>query len=270
MKIDTSIHRIKPDSKVDLNKIDTHVDGGLDKDKAKDEFRSLRKKLSDLQELLYAESKHAVLVVFQAMDAGGKDSTIRSVVGPINPQGCRVASFKAPSSNELKHDYLWRIHQHAPARGMIGVFNRSHYEEVGIVRVHNLVPEQRWQKRYDHINAFEKLLSDEGTHIVKFFLHISKDYQRERFQRRLDRPDKHWKFNPDDLSERRRWDDYMQAYSQMIERCSTKQAPWYVIPAERRWYRNLIVTKVLVDLLEGLDMKYPAPSFDASQIAIDD
>ncbi|QNN23111.1 polyphosphate kinase 2 family protein [Planctomycetales bacterium ZRK34] len=270
MKIDTSIHRIKPDSKVDLNKIDTHVDGGLDKDKAKDEFRSLRKKLSDLQELLCAESKHAVLVVFQAMDAGGKDSTIRSVVGPINPQGCRVASFKAPSSNELKHDYLWRIHQHAPARGMIGVFNRSHYEEVGIVRVHNIVPEQRWKKRYDHINAFEKLLSDEGTHIVKFFLHISKDYQRERFQRRLDRPDKHWKFNPDDLSERRRWGDYMQAYSQMIERCSTKQAPWYVIPAERRWYRNLIVTKVLVDLLEGLDMKYPAPSFDASQITIDD
>lgn len=269
MKISTSAHRIVPGSKVDLNKIDTRVDGGLDRDKAEVAFRALRRELSDLQELLYAESKHAVLIVFQAMDAGGKDSTIRQVVGPINPQGCRVASFKTPSTLERSHDYLWRIHANAPARGMIGVFNRSHYEEVGIVRVHNLVPKERWRLRYDHINAFEKLLTDEGTHIVKFFLHISKDYQRERFQRRLDRPDKHWKFNPDDLAERGRWDQYMQAYGEAIECCSTKHAPWYVIPAERRWYRNLIVTKVLVDLLESLKMKYPEPTFDASRITIE-
>jgi len=225
--------------------------------------------LDELQELMYAEGKHAVLVVLQAMDAGGKDSTIRSVFGRINPQGCRVWNFKAPSARELSHDYLWRVHHRAPGRGYIGVFNRSHYEDVLIVRVKNLVEEKRWKRRYEHINNLEKLLTDEGTVIRKFYLHISKDYQKKRFQRRLDRPDKHWKFNPADLKERAHWSDYRRAYEAVLERCSTEAAPWYVIPAEKRWYRNLLISTIMVETLESLKMEYPKPDFDASTISID-
>jgi PPK2 family polyphosphate:nucleotide phosphotransferase len=261
-------YRVKPGSKVNLTDHETNADGGLSRDEGEAKFAKLTDRLSKLQELMYAQGKHALLVVLQAMDAGGKDSTIRNVFGPINPQGCRVINFKAPTPEELEHDFLWRVHANAPRAGYFAVFNRSHYEDVLIARVKNLVPESRWRRRYDHINAFEELLHDEGTTILKFFLHISKDYQKERLQRRLDKPDKLWKFDPGDLVERARWDDYQQAYAEALSRCSTKHAPWYVIPAETRWYRNLLIAKTIVDTLESLDMKFPEPGFDPSTITI--
>lgn len=260
--------QVKPGTDVDLAKMPTDDDGGLDKSAAEAEFAELTERLVGLQKLLYAEGKHALLVVLQAMDAGGKDSTIRSVFGPINPQGCKVVSFKAPNEHELSHDFLWRIHQNVPRCGYIGVFNRSHYEDVLIVRVKGLVPEKRWRQRYAHINAFEEMLHDEGTTVVKFFLHISKDYQKKRFEKRLADPAKHWKFNPADLAERERWDDYMAAYAEAISRCSTKHAPWHIIPAEHRWYRDLLIARVLVHTLEELDMHYPKVDFDPQSIVI--
>jgi PPK2 family polyphosphate:nucleotide phosphotransferase len=262
-------YRIGPDAKVKLADYPPDDDGGVDKADALKEFAKLSDRLVELQELMYAEAKHALLVVLQAMDAGGKDSTIRNVFGPINPQGCIVINFKAPSDVELKHDFLWRIHQNAPRLGYIGVFNRSHYEDVLIVRVKNLVPKKQWQTRYEHINEFESMLTDEGTTIVKFFLHISKDYQKERLQRRLDKPDKLWKFNPVDLAERARWHEYREAYEEAMSRCSTEHAPWYVIPAERKWYRNLLIARILVRTLESLDMKFPKPTFDPKTIRIE-
>jgi len=269
MTLDTDKFRIRPGTAVELATIPPRDDGGLDKDEGKALFRELSERLVRLQEQMYAEGKHALLVVFQAMDAAGKDSTIRHVLGPLNPAGVRVKSFKAPSSLELRHDYLWRVHQNAPERGYIRVFNRSHYEEVLIVRVKNLVERKRWAKRYEHINAFEKMLADEGTTIVKFYLHISKAYQKERLQRRLDHPDKHWKFNPEDLEERARWDDYRDAFDDVLTKCTANHAPWYVVPSERRWFRNLLVTQVLVDLMESWNMKFPEPTFDPGQVHID-
>jgi PPK2 family polyphosphate:nucleotide phosphotransferase len=263
-------YRVRPGSHVDLTSIPTDDDGGVPKTDALAEFESLRTRLVKLQELLYAEGKHALLVVLQAMDAGGKDSTIRSVFSSLNPQGCKVISFKAPNDVELRHDFLWRIHANVPRLGFIGVFNRSHYEDLVIVRVKGLLPEERWRQRYEHINAFEKLLGDEGTTVVKFYLHISKDYQKQRLERRLSKPSKHWKFNPADLAERARWDDYRTAYEEALRRCSTKDAPWYVIPAEQRWYRDLLIARVLVETLRGLHMKYPKPTFDAKDIVIPD
>ncbi len=262
-------YRVKPGSKVDLSQFKTRDDGGMKKDEAVDETRDLTRRLQKLQELMYAEGKHALLVVLQAMDAAGKDSTIRRVFGPVNPQGCKVASFKAPNSVELMHDFLWRIHQNTPRKGNIGVFNRSHYEDVLIVRVKELVDDAVWRPRFEHIRHFERMLHDEGTKVVKFFLHISKDYQKERLQRRLDRPDKHWKFNPDDLAERARWHKYQEAYEEALGECSTDESPWYVIPAERRWFRNWLVSAILVQTLESLDMRYPEPTFDASEITIE-
>jgi PPK2 family polyphosphate:nucleotide phosphotransferase len=254
---------------VDLSRIQTRDDGGFTKDEGRKRLAELSQALKELQELLYAEHEHSLLVVFQAMDAGGKDSTIRHVFGPLNPQGCRVWSFKVPSAEEQDHDFLWRIHAKAPRRGMIAVFNRSHYEDVGVVRVKGLVPEKRWRRRFDEINAFEKQLVEEGTRVVKLWLHISKDYQKERLQRRLDRPDKHWKFNPADLAERRRWGKYMAAFEDALSKCSTKWAPWYVIPSERRWYRNYLVARIVVEHLQALKMKHPKPDFDPSDIVID-
>jgi PPK2 family polyphosphate:nucleotide phosphotransferase len=209
-----------------------------------------------------------LLVVLQAMDAAGKDSTVRSVFEPINPQGCTVTSFKAPSSLERSHDFLWRIHHTVPARGMIGVFNRSHYEDVLIARVRNLVPDKVWKKRYDHINDFEHMLHDEGVVIRKFFLHISKDYQRERLALRLADPEKHWKFNPADLDERELWPQYQKAYDEVLTRCSTPWAPWYIVPAEKRWFRNLLITEVLVHTLRDLKLKFPKPTFDPATIVL--
>jgi len=198
-----------------------------------------------------------LLVVLQAMDTGGKDGVIRHVFDGVNPQGVKVASFKKPTSKELSHDYLWRVHPHTPGRGEITIFNRSHYEDVLVVRVHNLVRSEVWEKRYEHINAFEHILADEGTKIVKFFLHISKEEQKERLQARLDTPHKQWKFSTGDLKERVLWNDYIQAYEAVLSKTSTEWAPWYVVPADRKWYRNLVIGSVLVQTLQDFDMQYP-------------
>ncbi|MCP4428240.1 MAG: polyphosphate kinase 2 family protein [Chloroflexi bacterium] len=240
-----------------------------DRESAEAEFKQLRRELIELQNRLYAEGKQKLLIVFQAMDAGGKDGTIRRVFRGVNPQGVRVHSFKAPSKIELAHDYLWRIHNVVPAKGMIGVFNRSHYEDVLVVRVHDIVPESVWRPRYEQINQFEKLLNDTGAAILKFFLHISPDEQKERFQDRLDEPSKNWKFSLEDLEKRKFWGDYMTAYEEMLQRCTTDWAPWYVIPANQKWYRNLTITRTIVDTLKQMDPQYPEPEGDLSGITID-
>ena len=266
LSVDLDRYRIAPGSGADLASRDPRDTQGLDGDDAKEAAREQEKKnldqMVELQERLYAESRQSVLFVLQAMDTAGKDSSIREVTKGLNPQGCRVTSFKAPSSEERAHDFLWRIHDHAPKQGMIAVFNRSHYEDVLIARVKQLAPPDLIEARYDHINAFEKLLADHGTRVVKVMLHVSKDYQLERLKKRLERPEKHWKFNPDDLTERARWDDYMGAYEVAIERCSTDHAPWYVVPAERRWFRDLVLTQLLRETLEAMDPQFPAPTFD--------
>jgi PPK2 family polyphosphate:nucleotide phosphotransferase len=267
--VKTDDYRVKPGDKVKLKSIASDDDGGLDKAEGHKQLDKLLEQMSELQERMYAEGKHGLLVVLQAMDAGGKDSTIRKVFGPLNPQGCKVANFKAPNDVELAHDFLWRIHQHTPRKGYISVFNRSHYEDVLVVRVKKLVEASRWKARYEHINAFEKMLHDEGTKIVKFYLHISRDYQKQRLQRRLDRPDKHWKFNPADLAERARWNDYRRAFEDALGKCSTDFAPWYVIPAETRWYRDLVVASVVVETLKSMKMKYPKPTFDPADIVLE-
>jgi len=256
--------RIPPKSKINLKDFDPNdtslFDGG--KKEAKAAMVELNQKLSELQELLYAEGKHKLLIILQAMDTGGKDGTIRSVFEGVNPQGVKVASFKTPTALELSHDYLWRIHQHTPACGEVVIFNRSQYEDVLVVRVHSLVPEEVWSKRYEHINAFERMLCDEGTTILKFYLHIDLNEQAKRFLARVEDPTKQWKFNPGDLSERERWHEYMQAYEDMLNRTSTAWAPWYVIPANKKWYRNWLIAKIVVKTLEDLDMHYPQPAED--------
>ena len=235
----------------------------------KEVLPELTVRLDKLQELLWAGQKHKVLIVLQAMDTAGKDGTIRHVFTGINPQGVRVANFKAPSSEELAHDYLWRVHKQTPASGEIVIFNRSHYEDVLVVRVHELVPEDRWRRRYDQINAFELALAEEGTTLLKFYLHISIDKQKARLQERLDDPEKRWKFNPYDLKERALWPQYMKAYEDVLSKTSTDWAPWYVVPANRKWYRNLLISTVLAETLEGLGMKFPDPHPDLDQIVIE-
>jgi PPK2 family polyphosphate:nucleotide phosphotransferase len=229
-----------------------------------------RKDLIRLQELMYAEAKHALLVVFQAMDTGGKDGCIENVMQGINPQGCRVTSFRAPTADELAHDFLWRVHQAAPARRMVGVFNRSHYEDVLVVRVHHLVPRSVWGRRYEQINAFERLLTHSGVTILKFFLHISKDEQKRRLQARLDDPAKQWKFSVGDLEERALWQQYMQAYEDAVRKTSTLWAPWYVVPANHKWYRDLVVGRVIREALRGFQMDWPEPADDLSNVVIPD
>ena len=223
----------------------------------------------ELQEVLYAQRKHALLIVLQAIDAGGKDGTIRTVMRGVNPQGCSVTSFKAPNSEELGHDFLWRVHKAIPSKGQIGIFNRSHYEDVLIVRVHELVPKSLWSLRYAHINDFERMLTDHGVTILKFFLHISKDEQKRRFQARLADRDKLWKVNPLDFEERKKWDDYVAAFEDAMTKCSTKWAPWYIIPSNKKWYRNLVISGIIVEALEGLKMEYPEPDFDPSKVVQD-
>ena len=274
MTIDLEPFRIRPGEAVSLagrNPADTHGYTEAEHEAAaKAQLAVLVERIDDLQERLYAEGKKGLLVVLQAMDAGGKDSTIRKVFGGLNPQGVVVSSFKAPSKIELAHDYLWRIHQCAPGKGYIGVFNRSHYEDVLIVRVHGWASPESLERRYEHINAFEKLLSDEGTQVVKIMLHISKDYQLERFRRRLERPDKHWKFNPEDLKEREFWDDYMRAFEIALERCSTEVAPWYVIPAEARWFRDVAIAQLVHDTLAAMNPQYPKPGFDPAEFSAEE
>ena len=249
--------RVKPGSKVDVARFDCAATFGRDKEAATDELLQVLARLTDLQARTWAEAKHAVLVVIQGIDAAGKDGTIRVIAGAFNPQGTPVTSFKVPTALELAHDYLWRVHQRVPAKGDIGIFNRSHYEDVLIVRVHGLVPEARWRARYEQIRNFEQMLTDEGVTIVKFFLAIDRDEQRARFQDRVDDPTKRWKFNPGDLEERNRWDDYSAAFSEMLHETSTSYAPWYLVPANRNWLRNLAVGEILADTLDGLKPVYP-------------
>lgn len=250
--------RVKPGSKVDLRRFDAGATFGREKDATEAELAAVLARLTDLQGRLWAEARNAVLIVIQGIDAAGKDGTIRAIAGAFNPQGTPVASFKAPTSLELAHDYLWRVHQRVPAKGEIGIFNRSHYEDVLIVRVHELVPKERWRRRYGHIRDFERMLTDEGVTIVKLFLAIDSDEQRTRFQDRVDDPAKRWKFNPGDLAERKRWDDYRAAFEEMLEETSTPHAPWYLVPANRNWLRNLAVGEIVADTLDDLKPAYPA------------
>ncbi|MBN1657262.1 MAG: polyphosphate kinase 2 family protein [Anaerolineae bacterium] len=260
---------ITPGTRVNLAEHDPGYTGKYtSKKQAKKDLEEYRDRLHDLQEVLWAQNKHALLIVFQAMDAGGKDGAIEHVFHGVNPQGCRVTSFKVPTQEELEHDFLWRVHRAVPGRGEIGIFNRSHYEEVLVVRVDNLVPEGVWRPRYDQINHFEKLLADTGTTILKFYLHISKDEQKERFEARLQDPHKNWKFSMGDVEKRAQWGDYMAAFEEALNRCSTPWAPWYVIPANHKWYRNLVVTQIIVEALEKLDMRYPPPLEGAESIVI--
>lgn len=269
--MDVDQYRIRPDQTIRLAEIDPNAANTFDEGKREGRtlLPTLTGRLRELQDLLYAENKHKLLVVFQAIDTGGKDGAIRHVFTGVNPQGVRVVSFKQPTEHELSHDYLWRVHRHTPATGMIAIFNRSHYEDIVAVRVRNLAPQAVWEKRYGHINDFERMLSDEGTTIVKFFLHISRDEQAARLQSRLDDPAKRWKFNIGDLADRALWDDYTTAFEDMLNRTSTGYAPWYVIPANRKWYRNLVVSQVLINTLEALDMQYPQPPMGLDEIVIE-
>ena len=226
------------------------------------------RRLGELQMKMYADARHALLVVLQAIDGGGKDSTIRRVFGAFNPQGCNVVAFKAPSSEELSRDFLWRVHRHVPSRGSVTAFNRSHYEDVLVARVDSLVPKTVWERRYAQINDFERMLADSGTRVVKIFLHISPKEQKLRFEERLASREKQWKFDPADLDKRKRWVAYRQAFEAALGRCSTAHAPWYAIPADRKWFRDLAVSQILRQELESLPLEWPKPSFDPTKIRI--
>jgi PPK2 family polyphosphate:nucleotide phosphotransferase len=258
-----------PGKKVKLHKYDPEETLGWEKDdKTKHSLEKTLKSVDDLQYLLYAERKHALLVVLQAMDTGGKDGTIRHVMSGVNPQGCRVSSFKVPSAEEAAHDFLWRIHKAVPEAGEIGIFNRSHYEDVLVVRVHDVVPKHVWSRRYDEINAFEEYLTANNVKILKFFLHISKDEQKKRILARVDDRDKRWKISGADVKERKYWDDYVAAYEDALTRCSTKHAPWFIIPANKKWFRNLAVSHIIMEALEELKMKFPAPSVNLKKMKV--
>jgi PPK2 family polyphosphate:nucleotide phosphotransferase len=255
-----SDYLVRPGKKFNLKDFPTDDTGPFDdKEDAAKAIEKNLERLAELQEVLYAESKHALLIVLQAIDAGGKDGAIRHVFSGVNPQGCTVTSFKKPTELELAHDFLWRVHLAVPPRGMIGIFNRSHYESVIVERVNDLVPKDVWSKRYDHINHFERNLADANVTILKFFFNISKDEQKRRLETRLEEPEKMWKFNPADLDARKRWGEYQAAFDDMLERCSTEYAPWYVIPADRKWFRNWVLSETIVKAMESLDMKFPSP-----------
>lgn len=251
---------VAPGSVPELSDAEARVSGGVpNEDELRKRLARLCARMDELQNALYAESKQAVLVVLQARDGAGKDSTIRRVFGRLNPLGCTVTSFKAPTPLELSHDFLWRVHQAVPARGTIGVFNRSHYEDVLVVRVHRLVSEEVWRPRYEQINQFERLLTRNGVGILKFFLHVSKEEQRERLRERLDDPAKYWKFNPGDLGEREKWEDYTRAYRDMLSLTSTPDSPWFVVPADKKLSRDVLVAQVVVEAMERLDPRFPGP-----------
>ncbi len=264
-------HRIRPDSHVDLSDIDPGATPGFDgsKEDSIPAFEASRLRLAELQDVLYAQHHHRVLLVLQGMDTSGKDGVVRHVFREVDPIGVRMQSFKVPTEAESAHDFLWRIHPAVPGDGEMVVFNRSHYEDVVVTRVHDLVDDDCVEQRYRHIRHFEELLVDEGTTIVKVFLHISLDEQAERLQARLDEPDKNWKFSTADLAERRRWDDYQRAYALAIGATSTAAAPWYVVPADHKWYRNLAVSKILVDTLEALDLSYPEPEEGLDEVVVE-
>jgi PPK2 family polyphosphate:nucleotide phosphotransferase len=261
--------RVVPGARLDLAKIDPGDTHGIDRERGKPMVDGLLDRLTELQERLWAEQQRSVLVVLQGIDAAGKDGTIRKVMTAFNPQGCPVSSFKVPSTEELAHDFLWRIHKRVPARGEVGIFNRSQYEDVLVVRVHQLVPKEVWHARYDQIVAFEDHLSANRTTVVKFFLYIDKDEQRERFQARYDDPTKRWKFALGDLEERKFWDDYIAAYEDALSKTSTKAAPWYVIPANHKWFRDLAVASILASTLEELNLQYPPGEDLPANLVID-
>ena len=259
--------QVKPGDKVNLDKIDA---GFRDQHKSKEDALELieayNSRLKELQYLLYAENKHSLLICLQGRDAAGKDGTINHVLSTLNPQGCTVSGFKVPSAEEAAHDFLWRYHKAAPARGQVGIFNRSHYEDVLVVRVHSLVPEAVWSKRYDQINDFEKILHNNDTHILKFYLHIDADEQLKRFKKRIDDPQRHWKISESDYTERNYWNDYTSAFESAMEKCSTTHAPWFIIPSNHKWFRNLAISEIIVQTLESLQMKTPEPTVDITQI----
>jgi PPK2 family polyphosphate:nucleotide phosphotransferase len=259
---------VTPGKRVQLD--DDHADRtfGWEKPEAQAMLEENREKLSELQYKLYADGRFALLVVIQAIDAGGKDGTVHDVFTSMNPQGCVVTSFKAPTAEELKHDYLWRVHQRVPARGMVGVFNRSHYEDVLIVRVEKLVAEEVWRKRYQQINEFERMLTSNNVRIIKLFLQISRGEQKERLESRLKDPNRQWKFSPEDLVKRRQWPQYQEAFEAMLTRCSTKHAPWYVIPADRKWFRNLAVSQIVVTEMGRMPLRFPEPTYDPAKIRV--
>ncbi len=262
--------RITPGSKFRLKDHDPNDTGELNDDRqARKLLEADVERLAGLHEKLYADNRYAVLVVLQGMDASGKDGTIKHVMTGLNPQGVQVTSFKVPSEEELDHDFLWRIHRALPRRGNIGIFNRSHYEDVLVARVEKLVSKDIWAKRFDQINRFEELLSDTGMIIVKFFLHISKGEQKKRFEERIRNPGKRWKFSLGDLEVRKKWDQYMEAYQDVLAKCGTAYAPWYVVPADKKWFRNLAVAHTLVETLESIDLKYPKPPAGLEGIVID-
>lgn len=256
-----------------LSNIDPNDTGdylAADKDAAKELLKKERDRIALLQERLYAESRQSLLIVFQATDTGGKDSTIKRVFRGVNPQGCRVWGFGVPTEEELAHDPFWRYHHHTPARGMIGIFNRSHYEEVIVVRVRNLVQPEVWQGRYEQIREFEEMLARNGTRILKFLLHISRDEQKVRLQDRLDDPAKHWKFRIGDLDDRKLWDAYQEAFEDAVNACASKDAPWYVVPANKKWYRDLVVARTIADTLEDMDPQWPEEEPGLDQVVIPD
>ena len=259
--------RIEPHSRVRLKDFDPRFCGKYaTKKQALQKIESLRKQMDDLQYKLYAEKKRSVLICLQGLDAAGKDGVVRHVLSSMNPEGCRAASFKEPSKEELAHDFLWRVEHQMPKRGEVVIFNRSHYEDVLVVRVHHLVPKEVWSKRYDQINEFEQRLFDNGTHILKFFLHISKKEQLARFKQRLDDPARQWKISEADYTERDYWSDYEKAYEDVLEKCSTRHAPWYVIPADRKWFRDLAVSAIIVDAMQKLDIRLPAPTVNIADM----
>ncbi|HVO62825.1 MAG TPA: polyphosphate kinase 2 family protein [Terriglobales bacterium] len=259
----TNDYLVPPHTKVKLSDYDPDDTAKFrSKEHAEAVLRKHQEKLFELQELLYADTSHSLLVVLQGLDAAGKDGTIGHIFSGVNPQGCQVTSFKEPTPEELRHDFLWRVHRAVPARGMIGIFNRSHYEDVLVVRVHGKLSKKELSNRFDEINSFEENLARNNVLILKFFLYISKDEQKKRLQERLDDPKKYWKVSPTDLKERQYWDTYIEAYEDVFRHCSTKRAPWYIIPANKKWYRNVVISQVLVDALAGLQLKYPKPQFD--------
>jgi PPK2 family polyphosphate:nucleotide phosphotransferase len=258
---------VEPGSHVQLDRLDPNDTGSYaSKEEAAKPLQACLCRMRELQYRMYAENKRSLLIVLQGRDAAGKDGTIRKVLSVMNPQGCTVTSFKVPSTLEASHDFLWRCHLVVPRRGNVAIFNRSHYEDVLVVRVHALVPHKVWSRRYDHINAFEELLYDNHTEILKFFLHIDRDEQLKRFKRRLDDPGKQWKISDADYSERPFWDDYTQAFEEALQRCSTKHAPWFVIPSNRKWFRNLAIARIIVDTLLDMNMQYPEPAVDLEEI----
>jgi PPK2 family polyphosphate:nucleotide phosphotransferase len=258
---------VKPGSKVNLAKVDA---GFRDKHESHEhalpEIEKYSQKLRELQYLMYAEDKRSLLICLQGRDAAGKDGTINHVLGAMNPQGCTVTGFKVPSKEEAAHDFLWRYHQHTPGKGQVAIFNRSHYEDVLVVRVHDLVPKKVWSRRYEHINDFEKMLYENGTHILKFYLHIDPEEQLERFKQRIDDPARHWKISDGDYAERPYWDAYTAAFEDALGKCSSEHAPWFIIPSNHKWFRNLAISRIVAEVLESLKMKFPDPTVDIEEI----